>query len=311
MAQTTNLFSRVRSNKITTVWIFLLFIGLFSALGLLLGYIWGNVLLGILVSLFAAGLYALIVIPSAGNMVLSMTKAKPATKASHPVFYNVTEGVAIAAGIPMPKLYVIEDTARNAFATGTKPENGIVVVTTGLLAALDRRELEGVIAHEVAHIRNRDIMVMLYAAVLVGAIMLLSDFLLRSFLWGGKGSGDNDNGGAMVLVAIVVGLILAILAPIIAELIRLAVSRRREYLADADAIVITRNPTGLRKALEKIAADPDPLVDTANKATSHLFISSPFRSKKKVSGKPGTWARLFSTHPPIEERIEILKQMGG
>lgn len=307
---TSNIFEHVRINKLTTAWIFFLFIGLFAALGLLLGVVWGNVWLGIIVSLCAAGLYALIVLPSAENMVLSMTKAKIADKKSHPTLYNVTEGVSLAAGIPMPKLYVIDDSARNAFATGTKPENGVVVVTTGLLQALDRRELEGVIAHEVAHIRNRDIMVMLYAAVLVGAIMLLSDFLLRSFLWGGKG-GDNDNGGAAMLIAIVVGLVLAILAPFIAELIRLSVSRRREYLADADAVVITRNPTGLRKALEKIAGDPDPLVDTANKATAHLFISTPFRTKKTTSGKPGMWSRMFSTHPPITERIELLKKMGG
>jgi heat shock protein HtpX len=307
---TSNLFTHVRTNKIVTVWIFVLFIGLFSAMGLLLGVIWGDVLLGVLVSLAAAGLYALIVLPSAEEMILGMTKAKPVTKTSHPILWNVTEGVALAAGIPMPKLYVIEDSARNAFATGTRPENGVVVVTTGLLQALDRRELEGVIAHEVAHIRNRDIMVMLYAAVLVGAIMLLSDFLLRSFLWGGKG-GDNDNGGAIVIVAIVVGLVLAILAPLIAELIRLAVSRRREYLADADAVVITRNPTGLRRAFEKIAADPDPLVDTANKATAHLFISTPFRTAGHGKKRTGLFQRLFSTHPPIEERIELLKRMGG
>lgn len=304
---TSNIFEHVRANKRTTVWIFLLFIGLFSGLGLLLGYIWGNVWLGLFVSVFAAGLYALIVLPSAENVILSMTKAKPVTKASHPVLWNVTEGVAIAAGIPMPKLYIIEDSARNAFATGTKPENGVVVVTTGLLQALDRRELEGVIAHEVAHIRNRDIMVMLYAAVLVGAIMLLSDFLLRSFLWGGKDDSDRD--ARVMLIAIAIGLVLAILAPIIAELIRLAVSRRREYLADSDAVVITRNPSGLKRALEKIAVDPDPLVDTANKATAHLFISTPFRSKK--DGKRGLWQRLFSTHPPIEERIELLRKMGG
>lgn len=309
MAGTTNLFAQVRSNKRKTVFIFIVFLGLFSAMGLALGLVWDNVWLGLIVSVFAAGLYMLIVLPSAENVILSVAKAKPATKAQYPTLWNVTEGVAIAAGIPMPKLYVIEDSARNAFATGTKPENGIVCVTTGLLQALDRRELEGVIAHEVAHIRNRDIMVMLYAAVLVGAIMLLSDFLLRSFLWGGKG-GDDRN-GHVVLFAIVVGLVLAILAPIIAELIRLAVSRRREYLADNDAVVITRNPSGLKRALEKIAADPDPLVDTANKATAHLFIATPFRTAGHGKKKTGLMQRLFSTHPPIEERIELLRKMGG
>jgi len=307
MQGTTNLFSQVRANKRKTVFIFIIFIGLFSAMGLAVGAIWGNLWLGVIVSLCAAGLYALIVLPSASNMILSLTKAKEVTKASHPMLWNITEGVALAAGIPMPKVYVIEDEGLNAFATGTKPENGVVAVTTGLLAALDRRELEGVIAHEVAHIRNRDIMVMLYAAVLVGAIMLLSDFLLRSFLWGGMGGGRRD--GRVMLIGIIVGLVLAILAPLIAELIRLAVSRRREYLADADAVVITRNPSGLKRALEKISLDAHPKLKTANKATAHMFISTPFR--KPGTKKQGTWARLFSTHPPIEERIELLRKMGG
>jgi heat shock protein HtpX len=307
---TSNIFEHVRTNKILTVWIFFLFIGLFALIGILLGIVLGNLWFGVAVALAAAALYALVVLPSAENVVLSMTKAKPVTKSSHPLLWNVTEGVALAAGIPVPKLYVIDDTARNAFATGTKPENGVVVVTTGLLHSLDRRELEGVVAHEVAHIRNRDIMVMLYAAVLVGAILLLSDFLLRSFLWGGKG-GDREGDARITLLAIVVGLALAILAPFIAELIRLAVSRRREYLADSDAVVITRNPSGLRRALEKIAADPDPLVDTANRATAHLFISTPFRTAGHGKKKTGLFQRLFSTHPPIEERIELLKKMGG
>lgn len=301
---TDNLFTQIKRNKRKTIFIFLLFLGLFSAMGLLVGYIWGSPIGGLVVSLLVAGLYALIMFASASSMILKMSNAQKVTKESHPMLWNVTEGVAMAAGIPMPQLYIIQDDALNAFATGTKPEDGVVAVTTGLLAKLDRRELEGVVAHEVAHIRNYDIRVMLYAAVLVGAITLLSDMLLRSFLWGG--GGDSRGDGRARLIAIVVGLVLAILAPIIAELIRLAVSRRREFLADADAVLITRNPDGIANALKKISGDRDPLLKTANKATAHMYFSSPF-TKKQGS----TWQKWFSTHPPMEERLEALRRLGA
>jgi len=296
-----SLFERTRANRRKTWFIFFLFYILFLGLGAVLGLYLDNISFGIIIMVVFATIYVLIVLASAESMVLGLSRAKPVTRESHPQLYNVVDGMRIAAGIPMPKVYVIDDTALNAFATGRNPERGVVVVTSGLLAKLNRRELEGVIAHEMSHIKNYDIRVMLFAAILVGAITLLADFLLRTFLWGGKGS-DRDN-GAPGIILILVGLALAILAPIIAQLVQLAVSRRREYLADADAAILTRYPKGLADALRKIKGDPDPLVDTANKATAHLFISSPFRNKK------GWWTRIWSTHPPIDERIGLLDKM--
>jgi heat shock protein HtpX len=297
------LFERVRSNKQKTWFIFLIFFGLFSLLGVLFGLYIDSIWAGVAVSLAVALFYFFIVMASAESMLLASAHAKEVTASSHPQLYNVVDGMRISAGIPMPKVYVIEDTAMNAFATGRDPEHGVVVVTSGLLQNLNRRELEGVIAHEMSHIKNYDIRVMLFAAVLVGSITLLSDFLLRSFLWGGKD--DSEGGGSARILVIVFALVLAVLAPLIAQLIQLAISRRREYLADADAAVLTRYPKGLANALKKIAADPDPLVDSANKATAHLYISMPFRGGQKS----GLWHKLFSTHPPIEERIAMLEQM--
>ena len=299
------LFDRVQANKRRTWFIFLLFYVMFIVLGLVVGAIWGNLTFGVILSLVVALLYMLIVLASAENMILATSKAQPVTRESQPMLYNVVDSMHIAAGVPMPKIYVIDDSAMNAFATGRDPQHGILVVTSGLLKNMNRRELEGVVAHEMSHIKNYDIRVMLFAAVLVGAITLLADVILRSFLWGGK-RGDREGGSAM-LILIVVGLVLAILAPFIAQLVQLAVSRRREYLADADAAVLTRYPKGLSDALKKIAKDPDPLVDTANKATAHLYISMPFRRNK--FGEHSWWVRMWSTPPPIEERIKILDSM--
>jgi heat shock protein HtpX len=296
-----SLFERVRRNKQRTWLVFFLFYLIFLALGSILGLVWGDITFGIIIAFIVAVFYFLIMYWSAESAILAAMDAKPVTPQSHPVLYNVVDGMRIAAGIPMPKVYVIDDTALNAFATGRDPERGVIVVTSGLLAKLDRRELEGVIAHEMSHIKNYDIRVMLYSAVMVGAILLLSDILLRSFLWGGKGG--SGKGGQARIVLILIGLALAILAPFIAQLIQLAVSRRREYLADADAVVLTRYPKGLAGALRKIKSDPDPLVDHANKATAHMFINVPFRQHGRF------WQSLFSTHPPIDERIAIIERM--
>ncbi|MCK5322463.1 MAG: M48 family metallopeptidase, partial [Candidatus Aenigmarchaeota archaeon] len=193
----------------------------------------------------------------------------------------------------------------NAFATGRNPEHASVTVTTGLLNKMNRQELEGVIAHEMSHIKNYDIRMMMLTTVLIGVVTLLSDFLLRSFLWGSIG-GRRDNregGGQAAIIFIVIGLALAILAPLIGQMIRLAISRKREFMADASGASLTRYPEGLASALEKIRKDPDPLVDKANKATAHLFISTPFRKTK------GFTAKLFATHPPIDERIQKLRKM--
>ncbi|MFC2157566.1 zinc metalloprotease HtpX [Acidobacteriota bacterium] len=238
------------------------------------------------------------------RIALSVSRARPVTREEFPHLFNVVEGLTIAAGIPQPRCYVIDDTAPNAFASGRNPENSVIVVTTGLLQKLNRAELEGVVAHEMSHIKNYDIRVMTLAVVMVGIIALLSDWIMRVFFWGGgrrKSSRDNKGGNAMAIFMII-GLVLAILSPLIAQLLRLAVSRKREFLADASGAMLTRYPPGLASALKKLSADTEPL-EVANKATAHLYIINPLKEHK------GQMNKLFSTHPPIEERIAALESM--
>lgn len=227
-----------------------------------------------------------------------MHKAKPVTREEYFDLWNITENLAITAGLPMPKLYIIEDSAPNAFATGRNKEHAVVAVTTGLLGILDRSELEGVIAHELAHIGNRDMLLSTVVVVMVGFITLLSDFFLRTARFGGNSRGKAGQVQAVVFIA---GIILAILSPLIAKLIQLAVSRKREFLADASGALLTRYPEGLANALKKISATPINM-RTANHATAHLFISSPFSGAKKES----FLTKLFMTHPPVKERIYAL-----
>jgi heat shock protein HtpX len=240
------------------------------------------------------------------KVVLAMSKARPVTKEEYPYLYNVVEGLSIAAGLPTPRCYVIDDTAPNAFATGRNPQNSVIVVTTGLLEKMNRVELEGVIAHEMSHIKNYDVRLQTLVVVMVGIVALLSDWMRRTFwLGGGRGrkSGRNRSGGgggAAIILAL--ALIMAILSPLIAQLIRFAVSRKREFLADASGAMLTRYPPGLASALRKIAADREPL-EVANKATAHLYIVNPL---KDIAGPVN---KLFSTHPPVEERIAALEKM--
>jgi len=236
------------------------------------------------------------------KMVLAMSKAKEIKKSDNPRLFNVVENLSIGAGIPMPKVYVIDDSAPNAFATGRDPKHAVVAVTTGLIEKLDKLELEGVIAHELSHVKNFDIRLMAVVAVLVGVVALLADFFMRS-LWYGGHRRDSDRGNAQG-VFLLIGIALAILSPVIATLIQLAVSRRREFLADASGALLTRYPEGLARALEKIAKDKEPL-EIANNATAHLFIANPFKDKQVQHFFSG----LFNTHPPIEERIKILRSM--
>jgi len=241
------------------------------------------------------------------KIVLAISRAKPVTKEEYPYLYNVVEGLAIAAGVPAPKCYVIDDTAPNAFAAGRKPETAVICVTTGLLAKLDRVELEGVIAHEMSHIKNYDVRLQTLVVVMAGVVALLSDWMMRSFWWGGgrrRGRSRSGSGGAEG-VLVLVGLALAVLSPLIATIIQLAVSRKREFLADASSAMLTRYPAGLASALRKISADTEPL-EAANKATAHLYIVNPLKNLK--GGNSGL-NRLFSTHPPIEERIAALEKM--
>ncbi len=297
-----NIHEEVRWNKIKTYLIMSIFIFIIAILGYFLGILYGTPIFGFGAAVFGAIFYTIIMYAQGSNIILKTTGAREVTKREFPHLFHTVEGLSIAAGIPTPKCYVIDDTALNAFATGTDPKNASITVTTGLLNKLNRLELEGVIGHEMSHIKNYDIRVMLITAVLVGITILLSDFIFRTFLWGG-GSNERREGNQLVIIFIVVAFVLAILAPIIGEMIKLAVSRRREYLADANGALLTRNPEGLASALEKIKGDPDPLVDKANKATAHLFISSPFRKTK------GLVTGLFATHPDINDRISRLRSM--
>lgn len=230
------------------------------------------------------------------KLVLSMTGAKPATRTEYFDLYTVTENLAITAGMPMPKLYVIDDPAPNAFATGRDEKHAVVAATTGLLRILDRTELEGVIAHELSHIQNKDMLVMTVAVVLAGFLAIIADIFLRMAMFGG-GDRDSGKGGALLAVLAIVGIILA---PIAAQLIQLAISRRREYLADSSGALLTRYPEGLASALRKIGSYSAPM-RRANHATAHLFIGNPFGNKAA-----NAMNRLFATHPPIEDRIEKL-----
>src|SRR3989344_1727292 len=234
------------------------------------------------------------------KIVLSMSHAKPATRTEFFDFYTVTENLAITAGLPKPKLYVIDDPAPNAFATGRDENHAVVCATTGLLSMLTRPELEGVIAHELSHIKNRDILLMTIAVVLAGVVAILADIFLRMSLFGGGRSSDNKNANALMMILTVVAIVLA---PIAAKLIQLAISRRREYLADASGALLTRYPEGLASALQKIGSYTVPM-KSANLATAHLFINNPFGVKG--SGASSWTTRLFSTHPPIPDRIKAL-----
>lgn len=234
------------------------------------------------------------------KLVLRMTGAREATKDEAFDLYTIVENLAITAGLPMPKVYIIDDPAPNAFATGRNPEHAVVAATTGLLAMLDRNELEGVMAHEFAHIGNRDMLVMTVAVVLAGFVAILADFFTRMLLFGG---GGKDKHPAFLIL----GIVGIILAPIAAQLIQLAISRKREYLADASGAMLTRYPEGLASALEKISSYNQPMQKTSH-ATAHLFISDPFGKQKK--GFMSKLGGLFQTHPPAEERIAKLRGMG-
>jgi len=235
------------------------------------------------------------------KIVLAMSGAHQVTHEEEPHLHNVVEGLALAAGLPKPRLYVIEDTATNAFATGRDPAHAALAVTRGLLDKMNRIQLEGVIAHEMSHVKNYDIRFMTLVSVMVGVVALLSDWMMRAMWWGGgRDREEKGGGGGIQAVLMVVALVLMILAPIIAMLIQFAISRRREYLADASGAMLTRYPEGLASALERLAADTEPL-EAANKATAHLYIVNPL--------KGGGLNSLFSTHPPIEERVRRLREM--
>jgi len=297
------MYEQIARNKWKSIGLIAFFIAFIFLLTwffeVLTGWGKGGLVLAVVVSMVMAaiGYY------SSDKIVLGISRARPATKEEFPYLYNVVEGLAIAAGTPAPRCYVIDDTAPNAFAAGRKPETAVICVTTGLLEKLNRAELEGVIAHEMSHIKNYDVRLQTLVVVMAGVVALLSDWMLRSFMWGGgRRRSNRSGGGAAGGILILVGLALAVLSPFIATIIQLAVSRKREFLADASGAMLTRYPAGLASALRKIAADKEPL-EAANKATAHLYIVNPLKDIK------GAVNRLFSTHPPIEERIAALEKM--
>jgi heat shock protein HtpX len=296
--------SQIQSNKTRTYVImtgFVVFVVLFGyVLGEALGYgtswMWIAVIFSV-ISSFASYYWG-------DSIVLAMSGARPADRNRDFDFFTVAENLAIASGLPKPKLYVIDDTAMNAFATGRDPEHAVVCATTGILSRLERRELEGVIAHELSHIKNFDTRLMAVVAVLVGTVAFLADMFMRSLWWGGgRRSRDSEDRGLGSLF-LVVGIVLAIISPLIATIIQLAISRRREFLADASGAMLTRYPEGLARALEKISGDKE-VLEAATNATAHLYIANPFKGKSY-----GAWfAGLFDTHPPIAERVKILRSM--
>ena len=298
-----NMYSAMAANKRNSFFIIVAITAVLVVLGYLLGQYWGSGYGGIVIAVLISLAMSLAAYYAGDKMVLAVSRAKRIGKQDYPQFFNVIEELSIAAGIPMPAVYVIDDTAPNAFATGRDPAHASVAITTGLLQKLNRDELQGVMAHELSHVQNRDILYATMVGVLVGSIALISDFFLRSFFWGGgrrrKSEGD---GGAAGLILLVVAIVLAILAPIAAKLLQLAVSRQREYLADASGAKLTRYPEGLARALEKIAGDRE-VLEVANRATAHLYIVNPIKPFEKRA------SNLFSTHPPIQERIRRLREM--
>jgi heat shock protein HtpX len=304
-------YDQIGANKRNSVLLVLLVVLLLGGLGLTIGWaVTGDPRaalpsLGIAVTL---GLIASLFSYFAGDsVVLGISGAKEVTAADAPQLINVVQEMALAANVPMPRVYVIDDTAPNAFATGRDPAHASVAVTVGLLQKLDREELQGVLAHELSHVRNFDIRFSLLVGVLVGSIALLADFFLRFTFWGGgrRSRSSNDSGGnGLQIVVFVIAILLAIIAPIMARLVQMAVSRQREYLADASGVELTRNPVGLERALAKITVDTEPL-EVANRATQHLYFENPIKAAS------GSSSSLFSTHPPALERINRLRQLQG
>jgi heat shock protein HtpX len=303
-------YDQIGQNRRNSILLAVAVIALLAVLGLAIGWaVTGDprAALPSMAGAIALGLIASLVSYYAGDsLVLSISGAKEVTAQTHPQLMNVVSEMAIAANVPPPRVYLIDDTAPNAFATGRDPKHASVAITIGLLQKLDREELQGVMAHELSHVRNFDIRFSLMVGVLVGSIALLADFFLRFTFWGGgrRSSSRSEGGGAIQVAIFLVAMLLAILAPIIARFVQMAISRQREYLADASAVELTRNPLGLQQALAKITLDTEPL-EVANRATQHLYFENPI---KAATGKSSS---LFSTHPPAIDRINRLRALTG
>ena len=297
------LFDQIASNKRRTWVLLIAFFALLAIIGTAVGYLWLNSTLGgVIIAFIIGGIYAFSMIFQSTEVVMSMNGARQVTEAEAPDLYHVVEDMAMVAQVPMPRVYIVEDSSPNAFATGSKPENAAIAATTGLLNLMNREELEAVIGHEVSHIRNYDIRISTIAVALASAVTMLSSLAGRMMWFGGGGrrrnSRDNDNG--LGILMLILSLIAIILAPLAATLVQLAISRQREFLADASSVELTRNPQGMINALQKLDGS-EPMHRKVDDASAALYINDP--------KKPGGLQKLFHTHPPISERIERLKNM--
>jgi heat shock protein HtpX len=300
------LYEQIARNKRRTVLLVLGALVFAGGLGYLFGLLLNVGIAGLIVALLIVGAMSWYSYRHGDQLVLRASRARKVTPEEEPRLHNIVEGLAIAGGLPKPEVYVVPEKSPNAFATGRDPEHSSIAVTQGLLDTMNRVELEGVIAHEMSHVKDRDILLGTIVATLVGAVVLIAEFMLRWFWWGGgrRGRDRGGAGGGFAILALA-GVILALVTPIFAQIIKLAMSRRREYLADAEGAMLTRYPPGLAGALRKIAADTTPM-RVANNATAHLWLSQPSRTP----GEANHWfENLFSTHPPIQDRIRILEEM--
>jgi heat shock protein HtpX len=300
-------YEQIASNKRRSILLVLGALVLLGAVGYAIGLIYASGPVGLVIALVIAGFMSIGSYRYGDKVVLASARAREVSAEKEPRLHNVVEGLAIAAGTPKPRVYVVPEQAPNAFATGRDPDHSSIAVTQGLLDTMNRVELEGVIGHEMSHVVDRDILLGTIVATLVGAVVLISEFFMRSWFWGGLGGrrGNDRGGGAAGAVLLAVGFVLLILAPIFGQLIRFAVSRQREYLADAQGALLTRYPPGLASALKKIAGSPTAM-RSANNATAHLWLNQPSR----VEGdKMGALEKLFNTHPPIADRIKRLEEM--
>lgn len=315
MAETT-FYDEISKNKWKSALLMSVFIVVILALGFLVGYIWGYeyAIFGLAIAAIIATIMSLTSYFNSDKIALSSAGARQVTREEFPYYVNTVEGLAIAAGIPAPRTYLIETPALNAFATGRDPDHAAIAVTTGLLEKCNRLELEGVIAHEMSHIGNYDIRLMCMVVVLVGLLVIFANVVVRMIFWGGmfgnrdRGGGGGEGGGIFQLIIFVVGLVFLILSPIIGRLLQLSMSRKREYLADATGAKLTRYPEGLASALDKLTEEAKPFKRTSD-ATAHLFIVEPFKNEARA-GKV-TKSSVWSTHPPIEDRIQRLRSMSG
>jgi heat shock protein HtpX len=301
-------YEQIAANKRRTVLMIAGFVLLVFAVVAVINLFTRFGVIGFVIAFVIAGGGAFLSYYNSDKVALAMSRAQPADPNTYARYHNLVEGLCIAAGLPKPRLYIINDSAPNAFATGRNPQHAAIAVTTGLLEKMNRVELEGVLAHELSHVKNYDTLVMTLAVTMVGIIALLSDFFLRFMFWGGGRSNrnDNNNGGPLGIILVVFGLLLLVLAPIIAAVMQMAISRRREYQADASGVLLTRYPPGLISALEKLREDHT-VIHTASKATAHLWIESPL--DEETPGTRSKFNRLFDTHPPLEDRIKVLKAM--